>query len=192
MLKISNKQSIKGFAYIVLISAGVLLLETFFPQYMERFVLQDIGPFWAMQLVTHMFMHANLQHFFFNMFLNAPFAIAHEKRVGTKRFVIDYLLCGIGAALFMSLMPTVFHAGMLGASGACAGITALSLMHYREDRLHEVLAISALIIFFMVNAIQGVEDAVFPSGIAHMAHAGGVLVGALLYTLQKKSANEVH
>ena len=50
------------------------------------------------QLVTHLFMHGDFFHFFFNMFALWMFANMLENIWGSKRFLIFYFLCGLGAA----------------------------------------------------------------------------------------------
>jgi membrane associated rhomboid family serine protease len=50
------------------------------------------------QLVSHLFMHANLTHIFSNMFALWMFGSAIENMWGSKRFFIYYLFTGIGAA----------------------------------------------------------------------------------------------
>ncbi len=52
------------------------------------------------QIITHMFMHADLGHLFFNMFAVFMFGSALEAYWGMKRFLNYYLLTGIGAMLF--------------------------------------------------------------------------------------------
>jgi membrane associated rhomboid family serine protease len=52
------------------------------------------------QLVTHMFMHVNLAHIFFNMFGLWMFGSILERFWGPKRFLVFYLVCGIGSAIF--------------------------------------------------------------------------------------------
>jgi len=51
------------------------------------------------QFVTYMFMHANFNHLFFNMFALWMFGATIENHWGTKRFLIYYFVTGIGAAL---------------------------------------------------------------------------------------------
>ena len=55
--------------------------------------------FYPWQFVTYMFMHANFEHLFFNMFALWMFGSAVENHWGTKRFLIYYFINGIGAAL---------------------------------------------------------------------------------------------
>ncbi|HZW63573.1 MAG TPA: rhomboid family intramembrane serine protease [Flavobacteriaceae bacterium] len=53
------------------------------------------------QIITHMFMHGNLMHIFFNMFALWMFGTAVEQRFGSKKFLFFYLSSGLGAALIM-------------------------------------------------------------------------------------------
>lgn len=53
--------------------------------------------FW--QIITHMFMHANLMHLLFNMLGLYFFGRMLENVWGQKRFLIYYLVCGVGACL---------------------------------------------------------------------------------------------
>ncbi len=55
------------------------------------------------QLVTYMFMHANLEHIFFNMFALWMFGCVVENVWGPKKFLTYYLTCGIGAGLIQEL-----------------------------------------------------------------------------------------
>lgn len=51
------------------------------------------------QLITHLFMHGGFGHVFFNMFALWMFGSALENIWGPKRFLVFYMICGIGAAL---------------------------------------------------------------------------------------------
>ena len=55
------------------------------------------------QLVTYMFMHANLQHIFFNMFALWMFGCVIENVWGPKKFLFYYISCGVGAGLIQEL-----------------------------------------------------------------------------------------
>ena len=54
--------------------------------------------FKPLQIVTHMFMHANFWHIFFNMYALFIFGPILENVWGPKRFFIFYMVCGLGAA----------------------------------------------------------------------------------------------
>ena len=58
--------------------------------------------FW--QPVTYMFMHGSFWHLFFNMFALWMFGAAIENTWGAKRFLIYYLVCGVGAGLIQMLV----------------------------------------------------------------------------------------
>lgn len=55
--------------------------------------------FGVWQLITHMFMHGNIMHIFFNMFALFSFGSALEHFWGAKKFIFFYISCGLGAAL---------------------------------------------------------------------------------------------
>jgi membrane associated rhomboid family serine protease len=51
------------------------------------------------QIITHMFMHGDFMHLFFNMFALWMFGNVIENTLGSVRFIIFYLICGLGAAV---------------------------------------------------------------------------------------------
>ena len=66
------------------------LFALFYPE-------NDHFKFW--QPLTHMFMHGNPMHIFFNMFALFSFGSALEHFWGAKKFLFFYISCGLGAAL---------------------------------------------------------------------------------------------
>ena len=59
------------------------------------------------QLVTYMFIHADFQHVFFNMFAVWMFGRTLEMVLGPKRFLTYYMVCGIGAGLAQEIVQYV-------------------------------------------------------------------------------------
>lgn len=55
--------------------------------------------FMPVQIITHIFMHAGFWHLLFNMYALFIFGQVLESTWGSKRFLIFYLVCGIGAAV---------------------------------------------------------------------------------------------
>jgi len=55
--------------------------------------------FKPVQILTHMFMHGGIWHLFFNMYALYIFGQVLENVWGPKRFLIFYMVCGLGAAL---------------------------------------------------------------------------------------------
>ena len=68
---------------------------------LHLFLAPDFRPY---QLVTYMFMHGNLEHIFFNMFAVWMFGRIIEQVMGSKRFLLYYLACGVGAGLIQELV----------------------------------------------------------------------------------------
>ena len=60
-----------------------------------HFIMSSDFRLW--QIVTHMFMHADLMHIFFNMYALFLFGQHLEQYWGPKRFLTYYMICGLGA-----------------------------------------------------------------------------------------------
>jgi membrane associated rhomboid family serine protease len=60
--------------------------------------------FQTYQFVSYMFMHGNFSHIFFNMFALWMFGSVLENAWGPKKFLIYYMITGIGAALIQILV----------------------------------------------------------------------------------------
>lgn len=71
---------------------------------MYYFALDEFMPW---QVVTHMFMHASMSHIFFNMFGLVSLGGILEKFWGPKRFLMFYLICGLGAAFIHQVSQAV-------------------------------------------------------------------------------------
>lgn len=68
--------------------------------------------FW--QIVTHMFMHSSLMHLLFNMLGLFFFGRMLENVWGAKRFLIYYLVCGLGASAIYLGWETLSAVNALG------------------------------------------------------------------------------
>ena len=108
---------------IVVFAAGYLL-----PHGSEQLVTAGAlwypanGHFGLWQVVSHMFLHANLSHIFFNMFALFSFGSVLEREWGYRRFLCFYFLCGVGAGLVQTgINWQEFHG--LHARLVAAGLT---------------------------------------------------------------------
>ncbi|MDY5970064.1 MAG: rhomboid family intramembrane serine protease [Bacteroidales bacterium] len=148
--------------------------------YDRYLVLYPIGQgFYPWQLITYQFVHANFDHIFFNMFSLWMFGYVLENYWGTTRFILYYLLCGIGAGITCLLVgtPTV------GASGAVYGILLAFGMMFPNERIYlyfllPIKAIWFVIIFGLIELFDGIFMS--GDGVAHFAHLGGMLTGFIL------------
>lgn len=86
----------------LLIVNVILFIGTYFVpalmDYLPMYYFENPG-FQLWQPLTHMFMHANVWHILFNMFALYSFGSVLEQMWGGKKFLLFYILCGLGAAV---------------------------------------------------------------------------------------------
>jgi len=91
------------------------------------------------QIVTHMFMHANLTHIFLNMFMLWMFGKILEQVWGGKRFLFYYFFTGLGAAalhmlvMHIELSSLVRDAAALGNTPSPELFAAFTKEHLGES-----------------------------------------------------------
>lgn len=175
---------------LILINVGVFLLEKASPNLMlGLFALWPLGSpsfhFW--QLITYAFLHdpSNLAHIFFNMFALFMFGRALEQYWGARRSVIYYLICVLAAAVTQLAVEagSGVQEETIGASGGIFGVLLAFAWYFPRQRLFIipipipipawlfVTGYALLELFFGVTGREG--------GVAHFAHLGGLLGGAL-------------
>jgi membrane associated rhomboid family serine protease len=143
-------------------------------------------------LVTSQFLHANWFHLLGNMLFLFTFGDNVEDAMGHVRFLVFYLLCGVGGTLAFIVFDWSGTSPLIGASGAISGIMAAYLMLYPQVRVFGLalnvipLRIKAVYVLGLWIALQ-VGSAVFNSGdtVAYIAHVGGALAGAVLIAFFK-------
>ena len=86
-------------------------------------------------IFSSMFMHGGFMHLIGNMLYMWIFADNIEDNLGATRFIIFYLLCGIGAAMTQVLMDTHSQVPMVGASGAIGGVLGAYLINHPNARV---------------------------------------------------------
>lgn len=137
--------------------------------------------FWPWQLLTFQFMHGGFWHIFFNMFAIWMFGMELEHEWGSRRFLLYYLLTGIGAGL---VQLAIASGPTIGASGGVFGVLlAFGMMH--PDRKIFIFPIFIpikakyfVMIYAGIELFLGVTGS--SDGIAHLAHVGGAITGFLL------------
>ncbi len=141
--------------------------------------------FYAWQLLTYQFMHGGFSHIFFNLFALWMFGSELESRWGGKKFLLYYLLCGIGAGLvqlFISPMLTSV-APTVGASGAIYGLLLAFGLTFPDRSIIMFpffIPIPAKIFVILFAGLEMVSGIMGNDGVAHFAHIGGALTGFLL------------
>ena len=149
---------------------------------------------------TSMFMHGGLMHIIFNMWFLWIFGDNIESVLGHKRFVLFYLLCGVGAALLQIQINTGSQIPMVGASGAIAGVLGAYLIRFPRATVHVLVILIIFITFIRVPAMVvigfwflsnltaglgtlGIEET---GGTAWFAHLGGFVSGVVLNQIFKQ------
>lgn len=166
----------------------------------ERYGLQAVFGLWPIghpyfkpyQIFTHMFTHSGLGHIFFNMFSLWMFGRTLENIWGSKRFLLFYLICGIGAAA-VHLAVQYFTGGYsfaVGASGAVMGVLVAFAYLFPNTELLLYFAIPVkakwvVIGLIAIDLFSGLGRT--STGIAHWAHLGGAATGFILVYFWNKT-----
>ena len=145
------------------------------------------------QLFTYMFVHDDngFMHIFFNMLMLAFIAPILETYWGSKRFLIFYMVTGIGAAVFSILVNIFFGAGefgiMLGASGALYGVLMAFGMIFPNMELMLLfppIPIKAKYLVFVTGGITFLMDR--SGSVAHFTHLGGIVFAYIMVQIWRR------
>jgi len=146
------------------------------------------GAVWT--FLTYMFMHGGFSHIFFNMFGLFIFGKHVERQMGSREFLLFYLLTGILAGIF-SFVVYYFtgsrHVALVGASGALYAVM-LSYAIFFPDSIVYIWGILPLRAPIMVLGFTALE-LVFSitrtnSGVAHLTHLAGFAFGWLYFMIR--------
>ena len=135
------------------------------------------GEYW--RLLTSLFIHIGLIHIVFNMIVLMQLGPAAEALFGTRRFLILYILAGLGGGIASNCWnPGTVSAG---ASGALFGVVGglLGFMLRKKDQLVEFdfkSQIKNLLLFVGYNLFIGLTH----PHIDNSAHIGGLVTGYLM------------
>lgn len=139
------------------------------------------------QLVTYQFMHADFMHIGFNMLMLWMFGHEICNEMGERKFLFFYLLSGVGAGLLQLLFT---HSGgyTIGASGAVYGVMIAFAMYYPDRYMYIYFLIPVRAKYVVAGLIIMEYLAVSNDGsmIAHMAHIGGAMTGAVFVLLDRR------
>jgi len=153
------------------------------------------------QPFTYMFLHdtSGFGHILFNMLALWMFGTELERTWGTRFFTKFYLVTGVGAAattLLLALVsPAIYYSLTVGASGAIYGLLMAWAMYFphRTILFWGIFPIPARVFVFIMGAIAFLSSLGGPgSGVAHIAHLGGLVVGYLyLKSLRVRPLDEL-
>ena len=221
----SDNYTLRGFSFLPPVVKNLLILNVLF--FLADISLQTRGidltqwlglhyitaqDFYPWQFITYMFMHGNFSHLFFNMFALWMFGYALENHWGSKRFLVYYLITGVGAALIQAGVLALEIRGMtqglppfaaqhyinqivtVGASGAIYGILLAFGMCFPNVPifLYFFFPIKAkwfVIIYGVIELFAGIGGTA--DGVAHFAHLGGMIFGLLLILYWRKHGSRI-
>ena len=157
-------------------SQTVTLSQTFFP------------------LLTSIFLHGGWLHLIGNMWFLWVFGDNIEDRLGHFRYLIFYVVCGVGAGVVHTLANLDSVVPAVGASGAISGVMGAYIVLYPRSRVLTLVpllflwftvqlpAVVFLAFWFLIQFLSGVAALGMHSsgGVAWWAHIGGFILGALL------------
>jgi membrane associated rhomboid family serine protease len=160
------------------------------------------------QFFTYMFLHATYvesvqgvmiypAHIVINMLILAIFGFPLEQTLGKRRFIIVYVISGVGSALFYIIMMVglmgTLDVSLIGASGAVFGVLAAYAFKYPKTWVYFLglvpMPAAGMIIFFLIEetffGIMGLDP-----GVANFGHVGGIITGLIIMTFWKLKERE--
>lgn len=190
---------------LILINVGMFILQNLFISgfltiggnpladwFVETFYLMPFGQgFQVWQLGTYMFLHGGMSHIFLNMLMLWMFGMEVENTWGSQKFLVFYLTAGLVAGLANLFIAPLFTVPgpTIGASGGVYGVLVAFAMMFPNRYvfiyfLFPVRAKYLITFFIMLELFNGVTGT--SEGVAHIAHLGGAMVGALFVILDAR------
>lgn len=146
------------------------------------------GYYW--QFISYMFLHSVSlpEHILVNMFLLFIFGLTIERALGWKRYLVLYIVSGIGSALFYMGVTGALDVAMLGASGAVFGVMAAYGFMFPKDvvwiykiPIPVILPIILLAVGELILWALNLQPE-----IANIGHFGGIITGMVLMYIWKR------
>jgi membrane associated rhomboid family serine protease len=173
---------------LILANVGVFLLQQVAGDALITwFALWPLnsGLFRFWQLLSYAFLHGSLAHIFLNMFALFMFGRSLEAYWGGRRFVLFYLVCVLAAALTQLAVQAAGGVAepVLGASGGVFGVLLAFGWYFPRQRLI-LLPIPIPMPAWLFVTLYALAELFFgltgkQPDVAHFAHLGGMLGGAL-------------
>jgi membrane associated rhomboid family serine protease len=169
----------------IIFLCAIIFLTGFRPAGLALWPLES-GYFAPWQVFSYGFLHGSFNHLFFNMFAVWMFGTPLERAWGSQRFLGFYAVC-VGGAALAQLGVQLFEGGIyptIGASGGVFGLLLAFGVMWPDNRIFLLFFPVPIKAKWFVLIYGGIELLLGLSrqmpGIAHFAHLGGMLFGALL------------
>ena len=144
---------------------------------------------------TFMFLHGGFWHLLGNMWSLYIFGDNVEDRLGSPRYALFYILCGLASGMVHFLFNAHSNVPTIGASGAIAGVMGAYFVLFPKARILtlipiiiipwfiEIPAFIFLGFWFLLQFLNAAGSSGQAGGIAWWAHIGGFLFGILFLKL---------
>jgi len=198
---------------IILVNAMIFVFQVMLKDRQLEWIVYMFGivparythPHWAAHVgfpdnywpfLTSMFLHGGWFHIISNMWVLWIFGDNVEDRMGSIRFIIFYLICGIAAGVVHVATNGASTLPVIGASGAIAGVLGAYVVLFPLARIVvlipiffyplfvEIYAFVFMLIWFLSQFFNGALALMEPGqvgGIAWWAHIGGFGTGLVLH-----------
>jgi len=141
------------------------------------------------QFITYMFLHKDLSHIFFNMLGLLIFGFNVEKAIGSKEFLLMYLVCGFLSGLFSYFVYKFTgqtHVYLIGASGAVYSILFAYAVFFPRSIIYiwGLIPVPAPVMVIIYALIEAGSQFLGSSNIAHMTHLFGFFAAWLYFVVR--------
>lgn len=153
-------------------------------------------------LLTSIFLHGGWLHLGGNMLFLWIFGDNVENAFGHLKYLLFYLVCGVGATLAQIAIDPTSTIPTVGASGAIAGVMGAYLIMFPGATVRTIVfifffvtivylpAVVVIGLWFLTQLFSGLTSLGAPTqqggGVAFFAHIGGLIVGALLALILRR------
>jgi membrane associated rhomboid family serine protease len=165
--------------------------EALLKQTFDLFAFSSPHLFEIWRLFTSLFLHASASHLFFNMLGLYFFGRVLEREVNPKKFILIYFLSGIAGNLVYGFTSANL---VVGASGCVFGLMGFAMLMKPKEMINFYvfpLPLGVVAVLYAVVETLLVYFGEAVSGIAHIAHIAGLIVGVLFaFRINKKRAGK--
>jgi len=139
-------------------------------------------------MLTAMFLHSDPLHLAVNMLFLWIFGDNVEEVLGSMRYVLVYIVCGLAGTVVQTLINPNSVIPTLGASGAIAGIMGSYAVWFPRHRIRvlvfryliempALVVIGVWIVFQVWRGVGSIGHLGEIGGVAYLAHIGGAATG---------------
>lgn len=192
--------------FIYTISQGTYGMEQIFYTFglVPAYYSQPYGaPVGYLSFITSTFLHGGWMHLIGNMWILWLFGDNVEDHMGSGRFLLFYLVCGVIAGIAHYYFNLSSSIPVVGASGAVAGVMGAYFLMFRHARILTyvppffLFTVPAWVYlgFWAVSQLwSGATELAFNSygQIAFWAHIGGFAAGMILHSFFVKKDRIEH